>query len=183
MKHDSPSSVGDEIPARDAVAAMLGIASKLDQISERLTRVANQDRDTRVNRYDERCRPLAPDRPFANILASVETSELRAANNFTKFGDRLDLLGPKFERGLDGFLRNTENGLGERLLETAAQNNIGYIEVSEGRADDSLKAEQESSDQCRLLVDGIDRERSPACPGDHSSGEPCRRSREPACRP
>jgi localization factor PodJL len=114
MKHDSASSVGDDIPARDAFAAMLGIESKLGQLSEQLTRISNSDWNTRANLYPECRHSLVPDRSFPNMLASVETSERRADENLRQFGDHLDALGEQF------------------------------VTVSGGRAEDTLKARQES---------------------------------------
>src|SRR5262249_24438927 len=57
------------------------------------------------------------------------------------FGDRPDAPGDKFAIGLDGFLRNAEGGLGARLPETALRSNLDYVEVSEGRAQDTPGAE------------------------------------------
>ena len=139
MKHDGPSSVGDDIPAHDAFAAMLGIETKLGQLSEQLTRIANRDRNTL--RHAERSPHPAPDRSFANIRASVEVSERRAAETPGQFGDRRDAPSGKYSNGFDGFLRNVETRHGERVPETAVQKHSDLIEVNEGRPDDTLKGE------------------------------------------
>src|SRR5262245_551385 len=114
MEQDSPWSVeGTDLLARDAVTTVLGIESKLDQLSEQLIRIASRDRNMRANH------------PLAGFLAGVKTSERRAVENFHQFSDGLDALGEKFAKGLDGFLRNPEDGPGERQFETAVQNFVG----------------------------------------------------------
>ncbi|MGE0239842.1 MAG: hypothetical protein AB7S59_14080, partial [Parvibaculaceae bacterium] len=126
-------------PARNA---MHDIQSKLDHLSEQLTRMARRDQDTTAGRHYERSRP-APEQSLADVLARVEATERQAAENFAEFGERLETLGDKFSRGLDSFPRNAEDVPGYRSLETAVRNIVDHIEVSERKTRDTLKAVQE----------------------------------------
>ena len=151
-----------EPPKPAARNAVVDIQSKLDHLSEQLTRMARQDQDTSVGSYYERSRPK--DQPLADILARVEASERKAAENFARFGERLETLGDKFAKGSDRFPQNPEDVPGYRALETALRNIVDHIEVSERKTRESLKAVQERLndvayaatapiDSDRLLVD------------------------------
>ena len=123
--------------------AVSDIQSKLDHLSEQLTRMANRDQDTAAGRYYERSRPLPADHSLADILARVEASERQSAENFAHFGDRLETLGDKFAKGVERFPQNPEDVPGYRSLETAVRNIVDHIEVSERKTRDTLKAVQE----------------------------------------
>jgi localization factor PodJL len=151
-----------EPPKPAARNAVVDIQSKLDHLSEQLTRMARQDQDTSVGSYYERSRPK--DQPLADILARVEASERKAAENFARFGERLETLGDKFAKGSDRFPQNPEDVPGYRALETALRNIVDHIEVSERKTRESLKAVQDRLndvayaatapiDSDRLLVD------------------------------
>jgi localization factor PodJL len=151
-----------ELPKPAARNVVVDIQSKLDHLSEQLTRMARQDQDTSVGSYYERSRPK--DQPLADILARVEASERKAAENFARFGERLETLGDKFAKGSDRFPQNPEDVPGYRALETALRNIVDHIEVSERKTRESLKAVQERLndvayaatapiDSDRLLVD------------------------------
>lgn len=156
----------DDIEPQKPVArnAALDIQSKLDHLSEQLTRMAHQGQDTAAGRYYERSRPAPQDQSLADILARVEASERQAAENFALFGERLETLGDKFAKGIDRFPQNPEDVPGYRSLETALRNIVDHIEVSERKTRDTLKAVQERLndvayaatapiDSDRLLVD------------------------------
>src|SRR5688572_24297314 len=53
-------------PARSTAA--FDIQSKLDHLSEQLTRMANRDQDTAAGRYYERRRPFAAENSLSDIL-------------------------------------------------------------------------------------------------------------------
>ncbi|MGE0008597.1 MAG: peptidoglycan-binding protein [Parvibaculaceae bacterium] len=126
-------------PARNA---MHDIQSKLDSLSEQLTRMARREQDTTAGRHYERSRP-APQQSLADILARVEASERQATENFAQFSERLETLGDKFSQGLDSFPRDPEDVPGYRSLETAVRNIVDHIEVSERKTRDTLKAVQD----------------------------------------
>ena len=151
-----------EPPKPVARNTVVDIQSKLDHLSEQLTRMARQDQDTSVGSYYERSRPK--DQPLADILARVEASERKAAENFARFGERLETLGDKFANGSARFPQNPEDVPGYHALETALRNIVDHIEVSERKTRESLKAVQERLndvayaatapiDSDRLLVD------------------------------
>ena len=125
--------------------AMHDIESKLDHLSEQLTRMARADHDTTAIRHYERSRP-APEHSLADILARVEASERQAAASYAQFGERLETLGNNFAMGAQGFPRNPEDVPGFRSLETAVRNIVDHIEVSERKTRDTLKAVQERLD-------------------------------------
>jgi len=156
----------DDIEPQKPVArnAVLDIQSKLDHLSEQLTRMARQDQDTTAGRYYERSRPASADQSLADILARVEAGERHAAENFAHFGDRLETLSDKLSKGADRFPQAPEDVPGYRSLETALRNIVDHIEVSERKTRDTLKAVQERLndvayaatapiDSDRLLVD------------------------------
>jgi localization factor PodJL len=122
--------------------AMLDIQSKLDHLSEQLTRMARRDQDTTAGRHYEKSRP-APEQSLGDILARVEASERQAAENFAQFGERIETLGDKFTKGVEGFPRNPEDVPGYRSLETAVRNIVDHIEVSERKTRDTLKSVQD----------------------------------------
>lgn len=122
--------------------AMLDIQSKLDHLSDQLTRMARRDQDTTAGRHYEKIRP-APEQSLADILARVEASERQAAENFAQFGERLETLGDKFAKGVESFPRNPEDVPGYHSLETAVRNIVDHIEVSERKTRDTLKSVQD----------------------------------------
>ncbi|WP_119390206.1 peptidoglycan-binding protein [Taklimakanibacter lacteus] len=132
----------DEIePHRPAARNdMHDIQSKLDLLSEQLTRMARQD--TAAGRYYERSRP-AQDNSLADILSRVEASERQTAENFARFGERLETLGDKIAKEIGHFPQEPEDVPGYRSLETAVRNIVDHIEVSERKTRDTLKAVQE----------------------------------------
>ena len=123
--------------------AVSDIQSKLDHLSEQLTRMANRDQDTAAGRYYERSRSAPAGHSLADILARVESGERQAAENFAHFGERLDTLGDRFAKGVERFPQNPEDVPGYRSLETAVRNIVDHIEVSERKTRDTLKAVQE----------------------------------------
>lgn len=144
--------------------AALDIQSKLDHLSEQLTRMANRDQDTAAGRFYERARPAPAEHSLADILARVEASERQATESFAHFGERLDSLGDKLAKGADRFPQHPEDVPGYRSLETAVRNIVDHIEVSDRKTRDTLKAVQERLndvayaatapiDSDRLLVD------------------------------
>jgi localization factor PodJL len=156
----------DDIAPQKPVARnpAFDIQSKLDHLSEQLTRMAHQGQDTTAGRYYERSRPAAQDHSLSDILARVEAHERQAAENFAHFGERLETLGDKLAKGADRFPQNPEDVPGYRSLETALRNIVDHIEVSERKTRDTLKAVHERLndiayaatapiDSDRLLVD------------------------------
>lgn len=137
---------GAEPPKKPAArGAMVDIQSKLDLLSEQLTRMARRDQDTAAGRYYERARPAAPEQSLADILARVEASERQVAVNFAEFGERLETLGEKFAR--NRFPQVPEDVPGYHSLETAVRNIVDHIEVSERKTRDTLKSVQDRLDQ------------------------------------
>ena len=126
-------------PARNS---MNDIQSKLDHLSDQLTRMARRDQDTTAGRHYERIRP-AHEQSLAGILARVDAAERQAAENFAQFDERLETLVDKFSQGLDSFPRNPEDVPGYRSLEMAVRNIVDHIEVSERKTRDTLKAVQD----------------------------------------
>jgi localization factor PodJL len=138
--------------------AMQDIQSKLDHLSEQLTRMAGRDQNSPAARRFERSRP-APEQSLAEILARVEASEREAAANYAQFGQRIETLGNKFVRGAESFPHNPEDVPGYRSLETAIRNIVDHIEVSERKAHDHLKAVQERMDDIAYVASApVDRD-------------------------
>ena len=166
-------------PARNS---MNDIQSKLDHLSDQLTRMARRDQDTTAGRHYERIRP-AHEQSLAGILARVDAAERQAAENFAQFDERLETLVDKFSQGLDSFPRNPEDVPGYRSLEMAVRNIVDHIEVSERKTRDTLKAVQDRLndvayatsapiDSDRLLADAplIARLEKPYCRPDQPHG-------------
>src|SRR5262245_21846384 len=72
-----------DTPARNSMG---DIQSKLDHLSEQLTRMTRRDQDTTALRHHERSRPV-PEQSLAGILARIEASERHAAESFAEFGE------------------------------------------------------------------------------------------------
>lgn len=143
MKQDSLSSAKSlEISPRDAVDAVLGIESKLDQLSVRLTRMANRDQNTGASGDGERSPPSAGAQSFADILAGAQTSERRPTMNFTQVDERLDVLCEKFALGFEGFLI-PEEGHRRCLHDDVAQDDAGRLVAGAGKSDETPEAAQE----------------------------------------
>src|SRR5262249_3012505 len=102
-------------------AAMHDIQSKLDNLSEQLTRMSGRDKSPAAVRHFERSRP-APEQSLAAIVARIEASEREASANYAQFDERLETLGSKFASGKESFPRNPEDVPGYRSLETAIRN-------------------------------------------------------------
>lgn len=124
---------------------MADIQSKLDILSEQLTRMSRRDQDTTAGRYYERSRPAQPEQSLADILARVEASERHVAQNFADFGERLETLGDRFAK--ERFPQEPEDVPGYHSLETALRNIVDHIEVSERKTRESMKTVQERIDQ------------------------------------
>jgi localization factor PodJL len=120
--------------------AMGDIESKLDHLSEQLTRMARQD--TTAGRFYERSRPVQ-DHSLADIITRLDASERQTAENFTRFSERIDTLGDKLSKEIGHFPQDPEDVPGYRSLETAVRNIVDHIEVSERKTRDTLKAVQE----------------------------------------
>jgi localization factor PodJL len=125
-------------PARDG----MDIQSKLDHLSEQLTRRARRDQDTAAARHYEHSRP-ASEQSLADILARVEASERQAAATYAQFDQRLEMLSDKFANGVQSFSRNPDDVPGYRSLETAVRKIVDHIEVSERKTRDTLNTMQE----------------------------------------
>jgi localization factor PodJL len=134
-----------ELQVPPARSAMHDIQSKLDRLSEQLTRMARRDQDTAAGRHYERSRP-APEQSLADILARVEASERQAAASYDQFDKRLETLGNKFAKGVESFPRNPEDVPGYRSLETAVRNIVDHIEASERKTRETLHTVQERLD-------------------------------------
>ncbi len=133
------------------------IESKLDHLSEQLTRMARQD--TAAGNYYERSRP-AREHSLANIIARLDASERQTAENLARLGDRLDNMGDRLAKGVGHFPRQPEDVPGYRSLETAVRNIVDHIEVSERKTRDTLKAVQERlNDVAYAATAPIDSER------------------------
>jgi localization factor PodJL len=137
-----PSPPKRQAPGRNPMA---DIQSKLDILSEQLTRMSRRDQDTTAGRYYERSRPAQPEQSLADILARVEASERHVAENFAEFGERLETLGDRFAK--ERFPQEPEDVPGYHSLETALRNIVDHIEVSERKTRESMKSVQERIDQ------------------------------------
>lgn len=124
---------------------MADIQSKLDILSEQLTRMSRRDQDTTAGRYYERSCPAQPEQSLTDILARVEASERHVAQNFAEFGERLETLGDRFAK--ERFPQEPEDVPGYHSLETALRNIVDHIEVSERKTRESMKSVQERIDQ------------------------------------
>lgn len=130
-------------PAPRSSNTMQDIHSKLDVLSEQLTRMARRDQDTTAGRYYERSRPQAAEQSLADVLARIETSERQTAENFADFSERLATLGNQVASGVDRFPQNPEDVPGYQSLEMAVRNIVDHIEVSERKTRDTLKTVQD----------------------------------------
>lgn len=156
-RNEPPRPIMRPEPRKD----MHDIESKLDLLSEQLARMARQD--TTAGRYYERSQP-AQDHSLTDVLSRVEASERQAAENFARFGERLESLGNRLAKEIGHFPQEPEDVPGYRSLETALRNIVDHIEVSDRKTRDTLKAVQERLndvayaatapiDSDRLLVD------------------------------
>lgn len=124
--------------------AVVDIQSKLDHLSEQLTRMARRDQDTAAGSLYERSRGApAAEQSLADILARVETHERQAAEHFAQVGERLDTLGDKLAKDVARFPQEPEDVPGYHSLETAVRNIVDHIEVSERKTRETLKAVQD----------------------------------------
>ncbi|MGE3872904.1 MAG: peptidoglycan-binding protein [Parvibaculaceae bacterium] len=130
-------------PARNA---MQDIQSKLDHLSEQLTRMTWREQDTTAGRHYEKSRP-ASEQSLTDILSRVEASERQAAEYYAQFGERLETLGNKLAKDVESFPRTPEDVPGYRSLEAAVRNIVDHIEVSERKTRDTLKTVQERLDE------------------------------------
>ena len=130
-------------------------ATRLEDIAEQLSRLAQRDSDT-VQRYVPQ--QVEDNIAFAKVLGRVESSERQTVEAFSAVNERLSLLSRQITKAQPTAMAKPEEAPGFVALEKAVRNIVEHLEVSEKRTRDNLKTLQERVGGMSARVNSADDE-------------------------
>ncbi|MDE2445181.1 MAG: SEL1-like repeat protein [Alphaproteobacteria bacterium] len=116
-------------------------ATRLEDIAEQLSRLAQRETDTSPRYVSPQPEENGA---FAKILSRVESNERQTVEAFSAVNERLALLGRQFTKFQAPVVQTKpEEAPGFQALEKAVRNIVEHLEVSEKRTRDNLKSLQD----------------------------------------
>ncbi len=151
-QHRSPPAATPK-PTRSRISThpIERAATKLEDIAEQLSRIAQRESDTTASRYMPQS-STEDSSALARVLGRLESNERQTVEAFSAVNDRLSVLGRQFAKVQT--TAKPEESAGFQTLEKAVRNIIEHLEVSEKRTRENLKTLQDRMGDMTARVNG-----------------------------
>lgn len=141
--HTPPATAPKATRSKISTHPIERAATKLEDIAEQLSRIAQRESDTtaaRASRYMAQSSHEDPS-TLGRVLARIDNNERQTVEAFSAVNDRLSDLGRQFAKVQT--IPKPEESAGFQTLEKAVRNIIEHLEVSEKRTRENLKTLQD----------------------------------------
>jgi localization factor PodJL len=151
-QHQSPpAAIPKQTRSKISTHPIERAATRLEDIAEQLSRIAQRESDTSATRYMPQSSPDDTS-ALARVLGRIESNERQTVEAFSAVNDRLSVMGRQFAKIHTG--PKPEETPGYQSLEKAVRNIIEHLEVSEKRTRENLKTLQDRMGDMTNRVNG-----------------------------